>query len=115
VTVGDVVARVSGDRDAPSLTPWRVAAVAWMMASATVISFGSGLDHCAGPAPTIALAFGWLLAPILAIASTTVVAIKSDDPAERAMAAALAIAMTTGWMFVIDWMHLGMVLNGMGC
>jgi hypothetical protein len=114
MTGSEVIARVSY-RPRESLTPWRFAAVAWMIVAATVVSVTNTLDYCGGGVTTAIIVIGWILAPVLSIASTSVVAVKTEDTGERATAVVLAIVMTAGWMYAIAWMGLGMALEGMGC
>lgn len=108
-----VSSRATGTGDHPTI--WHGLAVGGTVAAAALITLTSGIDRCADPRSFALIVSAWLIAPIVAIASTAAVASTTTDRGERAVTVAVALAMTVGWLYAIHWMSLGTAIAGIGC
>ncbi len=85
-----------------------------MLATVGAVSATRAADLCSSTGP-ILLIFAWVLAPIVAIASITTIAVITDNAVERFVAVVLAVAFTGAWLFALIWASVGEAILRSSC
>jgi hypothetical protein len=93
---------------------WQLIAVVSLLGTAVAVTTTDAMNLCSSMGPAV-LVMTWFVMPVIAIASIVTVAAVTPDTTERLIAAALAVTLTTAWMYAFAWASVAQAIQGTTC
>ncbi len=96
------------------LDHWKWLAVIGMVVANATIALLSGSDGCS-MLSRLGLFAGWVVFPVVSIASLGVVAATTNERSERIIAGALGGVFVVIWLYGLVWSSVGLAIDGSVC